>query len=484
MKAIILSGLFILLLCGCFRKSDKFNTLQDYSRTFSARQKISVKEKKHLTLQEAEKIALSNNPTLHAAASAIRAAQYSYYRSLSAWFPEISASWKVENTHSRGYNLHHPPAGIFPSEERFSDGGTIRASWLLFNGLARELDIIIAELEYDKSTAAAEDVKRLLLRALSYIWCDILLASEKVIIFNADKAFQDAALRQAQQQFKSGHISYSAVLNFKILSSKASSRIALAEYERKTALNTLSALLGYNSSELPPDIRLHPILAEETRLNHPLHFYLEQAVLNRPDLRAEKIQYEKSLREKQSVYASFMPEVHLFADFSFGSAAAEYGNSEVKRSYYNQPSFSYGLTGTWNIFRGFASLSELRRRQALERAALWGLNKKYLEVTAEVSDALDHCRNTLLQIKIYRDMANWVLEQRNLIYSEYINGRETIARLNQSQSELIEAQNNLALWKIQYHKASAQLKAALGTDSFSHSSEHKISCRKLEKSVK
>ena len=61
-------------------------------------------------------------------------------------------------------------------------------------------------------------------------------------------------------------------------------------------------------------------------------------------------------------------------------------------------------------------------------------------------------------------MANWVLEQRNLIYSEYINGRETIARVNQAQSELVEAQSSLALWQIQCRKAEAQLKAALGTD--------------------
>jgi outer membrane protein TolC len=61
-------------------------------------------------------------------------------------------------------------------------------------------------------------------------------------------------------------------------------------------------------------------------------------------------------------------------------------------------------------------------------------------------------------------MAGWVQEQRDLIYSEYINGRETVARVNQAQSELTEAQSSLALWQIQYHKAAAQLRAALGTD--------------------
>ena len=207
---------FLLLLCGCFNRIGPFGTLEDYTKAFERTQKVSLAEKTHLTVSEAGEIALANNPTLRAAASSIRSAQYGYYRSLSAWSPEISLGGEVANSHSRGYDLHHPPAGIFPSEDRFSTAASVKATWLLFNGLARELDILSAKLEYDRTIAAADDVKRLLLRAVAYVWCDILLASEEIIIFQADKAFQDAALTQAQQQFKSGHISYSAVLNFKI----------------------------------------------------------------------------------------------------------------------------------------------------------------------------------------------------------------------------------------------------------------------------
>ena len=456
--------LILCLFCGCLKKADALNTLQDYEQTFSVTRKTGLKGKKSLTIAEAGKIALENNPTLRTAVSSIKSAHYGYCRSLGSWFPEISAASEIKNAHSRSYDLHHPPAGIFPEEDRFSTANSVRASWLLFNGLARELDILIAKLEYDRSVAAGNDVRRILLRAVVYIWCDILLASEQIIIYNADKEFQNAALRQAEQQFKSGHISYASVLNFKILSAKAQSRETLARYCRETALNALASLLGYNSGEFPDDITLEHTEFPKRELHRPLHFYLEYAVLNRPDLKAEKIQFEKSLRQKQAVYAEFMPEIHLFADFSFGSAAAAYGDYSVNRSYYNHPAFSYGVTGTWNLFRGFSSLNELRRKKALEQAAFWGLNKKYLDVTAEVRDALEHCRNTAVQVGIYRSIANNVREQRDLIYSEYINGRETIARVNQAQSELVEAQNNLVLWEIESGKADAQLSAALGVD--------------------
>lgn len=463
MKSLFLL-LFLLLLCGCFKNGDNFSTLNDYARTFDSIRKVQLKSRDFLTLAEARELALANNPTLLAAANSIHSAQYSYYRSLSAWSPEISASWEVGNTLSQGNDLRHPPPGIFERENRFSTSGTLSMTWLLFNGLARELDILVAKLEYDRSIAAAEDVKRLLLRAVVYVWCDIHLATEEISIFQADEAFQNAALRQAQEQFKAGHISYAAVLNFKVLSAKARSRIELAGYHRQTAVNALAALLGYNAKEFPADIKLEAVTSPRMELHHPLEYYLEQAIRHRPDLRSEKLQFEKSIREKQSAYADFMPEFHLFADFDFAAEASRYREHGIVSSHYNTPQFAYGIVGKWNIFRGFDSWNELRRKKALEKVAFRGLNKKYLDVTVEVNDALEHCRNTLIQISIFREMALWVLEERNLIYSEYLNGRETIARVNQAQSELVEAQSSLVLWVIQSRKAFAQFQAALGTD--------------------
>ena len=301
MKLIIITCTFLILLCGCFRESGKFNTLQDYSNTFGKASKTLIKNKTQLTLKEAKQIALANNPTLHAAANSIKAAEYAYYRSLSAWLPDISIYQEVKNSNSRGYELKHPPAGIFPKEERFSTASSIRATWLLFNGLSRELDILISKLEYNRNVAAADDVKRLLIRAVAYTWCDILLSSEEIIIYKADEAFQNAALKQAEQQFKSGHISYATVLNFKVLAAKAKSKIFLAKYNRQTAFNALVSLLGYDSNDLPRNINFLQDPIVSATFDNPLDYYLEQAILNRPDLKAEKLQFEKAVRQKQSV---------------------------------------------------------------------------------------------------------------------------------------------------------------------------------------
>ena len=61
-------------------------------------------------------------------------------------------------------------------------------------------------------------------------------------------------------------------------------------------------------------------------------------------------------------------------------------------------------------------------------------------------------------------MSDWVREQRDLVYSEYRNGRETITRLNEAQSALVEAQSRLIISAIEYRKAVIQLAAVTGAE--------------------
>ena len=61
-------------------------------------------------------------------------------------------------------------------------------------------------------------------------------------------------------------------------------------------------------------------------------------------------------------------------------------------------------------------------------------------------------------------MAQWVKEQRDLVYSEYKNGRETITRLNEAQDTLVEAQSQLIISAVGFNKAAVQLAAAAGIE--------------------
>ena len=440
-----------------------FDTFEEFKREFAGRKSIpDMGKEKTLTLQCALETALLNNPTNLAAAQAVTAARYGYYRALSAYAPEVNVHYSLGHTLTRGWDLKNPPVGVMKKNDHFVTAGTLQASWLLFDGFARELETIIAKQEYNKNAALEKNVRRLLERAVAYAYYDMYLASEEMVIYGEDLVFQMNALQQEEERFRNGHVSKAAVLNFRILAARARSSISNARYRRRTAFHALSALMGCAPRQLPEGIGLQKISTEHLPLVSDEEFYLEQAVLHRPDLHAEKIALEIARRNKQKALSAFFPEFRLFSEHTLDTYDARYGGYRVSSARSRQWGFVYGLEGRWNIFRGFDTVNEFRRKALLEKIALWGLNAKFLEVAAEVRDAHANCQNSRYQIEVFQEMALWVREQRDLVYSSYCNGRETLPRLNEAQATLVEAQSRLLVSAIEFRKAAAQLAAAVG----------------------
>ena len=459
------AGLLItcVFLYGCMDSPGPFETLEDFHREFAAQAHIAeLPADRPLTLQKAVETALHNNPTNLAAAQSVSAARYGYLRALSAYAPELNANYSLGHTLSRGWDLKNPPEGVMKRNDHLITAGSIQASWLLFDGFARELETIIAKQEYNKSRSLEKNVIRLLERAVAYAYYDMYLAGEEIIIYQEDLAFQNMALQQEEVRFRNGHVSKASVLNFQILAARARSNIRTARYRRQVACHALSALLGYADRKLPEEIKLQKVSAAHLYRIYDELYYLELAVAHRPDLQAEKIALRIAHREKQKAYADFFPQFRFFSEFVLDTYDARYGGYRVSSARSRQGEFTYGVEGKWNIFRGFDTLNNVRRQKALEKVALWGLNAKFLEVAAEVRDAVSNCQNFHYQVKIFGAMLQWVKEQRDLVFSEYRNGRETLPRLNEAQATLVEAQSLLIVSTIEYNKAIAQLAAAAG----------------------
>ncbi len=452
-----------LVMAGCLKTPEMPETLEDYQREFGPQSlPADLPAGKVLKLQKAVEISLQNNPTNRAALQAVLAAKYGYYRAISAYSPEINVVSTLDQTLSRGSHLKNPPEGVMKRNDHFNAAGGIQASFRLFDGFARELATIIARQEYQKSMETKENVRRLLEQAVAYAYYDMYLAEEEIVIYQEDLDFQNAALQQEIQRFRSGHVSKASVLNFKILAARARSNISNARYRRQTACHALAALMGYDANELELYVLQKVPLDAKTPIHDDI-FYLELAIRNRPDLKAEKTALAIAYRSKQKVIADFLPKIRLFSEFSQNAYHARYGGYRVSGAHSEQGVFTYGMEGEWNIFRGFDSFNKFRQQEVLEKMAEWVLNARFLEIISEVRNACASCRNASFQITVFQEMAQLVQEQRDLIFSEYRNGRETITRLNEAQSLLIEFRRKLVISAVEFKKSQARLSAAAGT---------------------
>ncbi len=126
-----------------------------------------------------------------------------------------------------------------------------------------------------------------------------------------------------------------------------------------------------------------------------------------------------------------------------------------------QTAFDYGVTAHWNIFEGFRAWNELKALTADESIASMKLESEFLECISSVQTACANLRNCREQLKLFREMREWVKHQRKLIYSEYQGGLVTITRVNEAQRDLVQAESDFASAMADFGKARAQYQAAI-----------------------
>ena len=465
MKRCIPLVLLLLILSGCVEyPSERYRLLEDFQKEFPGKEISELAGEKELTLSAAKKKALEYNPDYRSAQRAVSSAKYRYYRSLSAYLPEVDFRADVRHSLRNSHDLLHPPAGIMPRENNLSAGFGLYASLLVFDGLEREFSVMAAKQEFRRKEALDSNARRLLIRAVAYAYYDAVLAREAQRIAEADLEFQRSSLRQAENRYKNGLVSKAAVLNFRILANAAERAVLNARYRGAIAKNSLCALMGFPLEDFPSGVELSSLKIPDERLYADLESCLEQAAANRPDLRAAAFLLDIATFQKWSAYSAFLPVMRAESGLDFSAESAEYGGYQYKRSHHNTTDFFYGIRGEWNLFRGFSSWNTLRERRVQEELAGLHLKDVFLNAVNEVKDAFANYHNAFLQVSLCRETVQWVYEQRALVQSEFWCGHNTVTRLNGAQSDLVEAESRLAIAVTELCKASVQLAAAMNLE--------------------
>lgn len=464
----------LLLSCGCALKPlSTLSSMEDFRKMQPCFDLKKMNSQKTLTLSEAQSAALQNNPTYQAAYQAVRTAKYRYYRSLAAYLPAVQSNMQTFQSLRNSHHIKNPPAGIMPYENNFSGEASIQASWLVFDGFEREFSMLIAREGSHKSMLEDANARRLLLQAVAYAYYDVMLSEARKVIAEADLEFQNSSLEQAQERYRHGKNSMAEVLNFKILGNEARSAILSAATRKASARYALAALMGGTAEHLPQDIKLDSLQITETFHLGSLQSYCNMAIARRSDLAAARSDLQISRYRHLQGYSGFMPTIKLFYSSDFGNHNSRYADYRYTASRYNRFANSYSATAEWDRFDGFSTYNLIRELQALEATAQYRLQERFLQVINEVSDARENIINAAGQLELYRQSLEWVFEQRQLVQAQYNAAKTTITRLNGAQSDLIRAENMLAIAQIELNKAIMQLQSTIEED-YSNLPRHEL----------
>lgn len=455
-----------------------------------------------LDLRAAQQIALEKNPNLFAAAARVDQARARVRQARSLYFPKLDAEFSAAHTHlpsntvnaAKDQALFSPltsslrasipqalfdtgqsggiEGALFSSLAGFYSGlqsrgsieesvesyqASLTASYILFDGFSRRFTNAMARFGREESEAAHREAARLLLDAVAQSYYGVQLAREGVAIARADESFNERLLKEARLRKERGTGSKSDVLNFEVALRAAQFSRIRSEGQERVARVALAALMGLSEARLGDEITLAPLPDEAPEdLQLPdVEAQISVAMSLRPDVQQGEFQVsriEAQLGERRSTY---YPQVRTFA--SQNAKASDNGRFE-------QDDFgaTVGVNVTYGLFAGGrnrASVAEARHQ--LEEAE-YLLEALRLGAAQDIRESGIDLQTAQESLALQRTTAEFVNTNRDLVEKEYEAGQGSLARLNQAQRDLVEAEARLALARVALYSAWHALQTATG----------------------
>ena len=457
-------GLAALPGCTSYEPPPKAVTHSSFTKIPSDEQKrLPVTGHKVLTLEDAQNIAVQNNPSFKTKYFAIVAARAAYYGAFAPYLPKVGLSYQIGQSFSEPNNVY--PNNIRNGSRTFETGPGASASWMIFDTFVREMNLLAARHNWKQSEALELDARRLLVRSVAYAYNDILLSIAKIKIAQENMKFQNSQLKENELKFEVGAVPLSNVLNFKAYYNSAESTLYSSQYSLAAAKYSLAQLMGLTEGTIPDDVKFPGNPSPDGEVLPELSVYLDTALANRPDLKAYREALEVSKYNYWSSICAFGPTVSLNASIGYNVGQTRVKNYIGGADYTNKYqtfSFSYGASASWEIFSGGKTFFNMRSAQASMLQSNYSLANNWISIITEVRTAYDNYLTCLKQVKISQKSLELYRKIRDLVEEEYRAGNTELTRLNEAQRDLVNAETTLATYVINMHNAKAQLDAAVG----------------------
>ena len=237
-----------------------------------------------LTLADAQRIAIKNNPTYIAAFHAVNAARMRYLQAWGAYSPTVGASFSLGDNQSWTRRPHNT-SGTPSRTESITTSTNLSVNWMLFDGLAREFNVLIYKHNFNYQKLLEDDEARTMMQAVAYAYNTVLLAIENKRIAEEDRKFQESSLRDTRLKYQAGAVPLSDVLNFEIAVNSAETDLISADYQYETAIYALAVLMGYPEGTFPKELKFPSDFKTNFTDLPSVDVYLDTALANRPDLK-------------------------------------------------------------------------------------------------------------------------------------------------------------------------------------------------------
>jgi outer membrane protein TolC len=384
---------------------------------------VASSQRTELTLEEALRIALRENPDVRGAEARIAAARAGLHAARAGDLPSVTVDLGYLRADAPSIYLFKTiDAGRYRPGTDFNAPGSFEnweaglgLGWNLYNGGRDQLAQEIA-----RGGLAVEEQRRLVVEnalcgAVIETWYGAHSAAERSAAARDSVNTVGAQLEEARARFEEGRALESDVFSLEVRRAEAREQQLRAEHGHQLALATLAQLIGQGGVvEIAPDAPALG-LAESPE---SLAAALERAYASRPELEAARADVLVAERRLELARSAILPRADLF-----GRGWRDGPNPDFDES---RDNWAFGLNLSWSLFDGGRrGAGEERARAELDQ--LWRVARR-----AELAVELD-------------------------VRSAWLRLAEVRARVEGSSAAVRHAQDGLRLVEAQYRAGAAPI---------------------------
>jgi outer membrane protein len=415
------------------------------------------------TLDQAIDYALANNPDLQIATERIGQAQAQLGVALSAFYPQLTA--RV------GYQYSNNPAEVFGMivSQRDFDANSINninnpgyrqnfrpeiiGKLSLFRGGQDYQNSKAAELGIDAAEFERSTVRNALIEAVTATYYAYLASIE------AQKVAQDSIsaiaseLNQTRLQYDAGTVLKSDVLSLDVQLAEAQDAEIRATNGIEIAKTSLANLLGLSSFQAFT-VASSASLLTNPKLPPSFNDLLDQAMAQRPEVRAAANQVEISLRNLKSEQGAYLPKADAYVSYGQNSQSPGF-NSE-------KDNVTAGVTVEMDLFSGFNTQQRVNAAERKAAEAREIERKTKLAIEQEVKIAFLKLKEALARLHVTEASVLSADEALRLVNEERRAEVVTVTRYIEAEVARNNAQSNTIAAHYDALSAEAALKKAVG----------------------
>ena len=407
------------------------------------------------TLAECLEIAARQSPDLLSAAKQVDAARAGVTQANAGKYPNLTASGYYQRREQSLADSGGLVNGV-RVDDYFAEA---RVSQNLFSSFAVRSRIAAAKLTERIARLNYQAAVNVVVPAVREAFYSTLAAEASIAVRQQAIDLLAAQLKDQQDRLAAGSAGQVNVNRAQVSLANEQPALLDARANVRTAYATLAQLLGVpyatGATEAPFRVRgaleVHPFpLAEEE--------CIQRALDNRPEMEARKLALDVLKSQIVAEKAATRPQVSAFAAYDL------YSEPIIATTKDSFSGYTVGVSASWAIFDGFATLGRVRGLRAQQGQAAAQLLAERLQVETDVRVAFDQLRTAQATLQPQAQNIALANETLNLTTRNADAGLGTQLDVLQTRVDLTRAQTLELTGRLAYNLAVSRLNRAMAAD--------------------